>query len=396
MKKLYFILIEILIISYSGFSQLQSLTNIKTWAYQLYGVNIAHIANDTTFKLIVIDYSADRTDSKKFTPHQISQIKASGKKAISYISIGEAEFYRFYWDTIWAKTPPSWLGPMNTDKPGIYMVKFWYPAWQKMIFNYVDEIIKQGFDGICMDYIDSYYYWTKVNPQQPVADTLMIQFIKNIRHHVDSVTGNNNFIMIAQNAEDIINSINVNEAQRNAYFKVVNAVSVEDVFCYGTQDENNSYNPDLYRVSQLQQWQENDKRIFSFDYITQDSIIDKYAAGAHSYDFVPYACIRSLNKLCDGIPLKANETINQNKIILSPNPSNGKIYISANFNCNKFEIQVFTAFGQSLGKWKMPVKKSNDVVNIDLSDFPDGNYYLGVNAGNENLYKKIEIDHHLK
>ena len=36
---------------------------------------------------------------------EISQIKSSGKKVISYMSIGEAEDYRYYWDSTWNKTP---------------------------------------------------------------------------------------------------------------------------------------------------------------------------------------------------------------------------------------------------------------------------------------------------
>ncbi|MFA4853210.1 MAG: hypothetical protein WC599_11880, partial [Bacteroidales bacterium] len=56
-------------------SQTQSLMNVKTWAYQLQNINISQIAADTSFKLIVIDYSSDGTDTNKFTPQQIAQIK---------------------------------------------------------------------------------------------------------------------------------------------------------------------------------------------------------------------------------------------------------------------------------------------------------------------------------
>ena len=59
MKKLYVCLIGIFLISMPVVAQWQSLTNIKTWAYQLQGINISQIASDTSFKLIVIDYSSD-------------------------------------------------------------------------------------------------------------------------------------------------------------------------------------------------------------------------------------------------------------------------------------------------------------------------------------------------
>ena len=102
-----------------------------------------------------------------------------------------------------------------------------------------------------MDIIDAYYYWMVENPQQPSADTLMMHFVKNIRHHIDSVTGNNNFIMIPQNAEEIINSTNVSPSQKKAYFNALNGIGVEDVFCYGEMNENNPFNPDTFRIGQL-------------------------------------------------------------------------------------------------------------------------------------------------
>jgi cysteinyl-tRNA synthetase len=391
MKKYHLIIIGIFLFSIPAFAQRQSLTNIKAWAYQLQGIDIPKIAKDTTFKLIVIDYSSDGTDENKFTSKEISQIKTSGKKVISYMSIGEAEDYRFYWDSAWFKTPPAWLGNANAEWRANHKVKFWYPAWQKIIYNYADTIIKQGFDGIYLDMVNAYYYWMVENHQQPLADTLMIHFVKNIRHHIDSITGNTNFLLIPQNAEEIINSINVSPSQKKAYFNVVNAIGVEDVFCYGEKNENNPYNPDTSRIGQLIQWQSHNKQVFSIDYLTQPSLINKYASGAHSYSFVPYASVRELDQLSKGIPTSIKENSDDDNVMLFPNPSNGKINLYENIPGDKYEIQVFSSFGQPLGKWK--VKKSGDVVHIDLSDFPDGVYYLGINSGKGTVFKKVVINH---
>jgi cysteinyl-tRNA synthetase len=38
--------------------------------------------------------------------------------ALAYMSIGEAEEYRFYWQPEWAYAPPAWLGPENPDWQG--------------------------------------------------------------------------------------------------------------------------------------------------------------------------------------------------------------------------------------------------------------------------------------
>lgn len=45
------------------------------------------------------------------------KIKANGgsRLVISYLSIGEAEDYRYYWQQNWKITPPSWLGDENPN-----------------------------------------------------------------------------------------------------------------------------------------------------------------------------------------------------------------------------------------------------------------------------------------
>jgi len=382
------------LVSYSGFAQLQSLMNAKTWAYQLQNINISQIVADTSFKLIVIDYSSDGTDTNKFTQQEVAQIKSSGKKVVSYISIGEAEDYRYYWQSSWITTPPAWLGAENPDWQGNYKVKFWDPQWQNIIFSYVDTVINQGFDGIYMDIIDAYYYWMVENPQQPYADTLMIQFVRNIRDHITSVTGNTNFIVIPQNAEDIINSTNVSASQKATYFNTVNAIGVEDVFCYGNLDEDNPYNPDTYRINQLQEYLTNGKQVFSIEYLTQANLISQYVNGAHSNNFVPYVCVRTLDQLCPGIPAGLEEIKNEENITLYPNPSTGGVFLSRNNLDKKSVILVFSSLGCLKKKYSMnELNISGNELSIDMSAFSDGIYFLKVFTKTGIECKRVVICH---
>ena len=72
--------------------------------------------------------------------------------------------------------------------------------------------------NVSMDIIDAYYYWSVENPEQPYADSLMCQFVLNIRNYVNSVTGNLNFIVIPQNGEDVWDQENVSSSLKSAYF----------------------------------------------------------------------------------------------------------------------------------------------------------------------------------
>ena len=71
----------------------------------------------------------------------------ASKKIVSYMSIGEAEDYRYYWQAKWGKaaTRPAWLDDLNPEWEGNYKVRFWDPAWKAGIMGnanaYLDRIL---------------------------------------------------------------------------------------------------------------------------------------------------------------------------------------------------------------------------------------------------------------
>ena len=116
------------------------------------------------YDLLIMDYFFN---DEVFTPDEIEQLhqKANGGRRllISYMSIGEAEDYRYYWQTAWSSNPPLWLAGENPDWEGNYKVKYWEPEWQKIIFgnddSYLKKIIDSGFDGVYLDIIDAFEYF---------------------------------------------------------------------------------------------------------------------------------------------------------------------------------------------------------------------------------------------
>ncbi|MHA1676334.1 MAG: endo alpha-1,4 polygalactosaminidase [Candidatus Njordarchaeales archaeon] len=114
----YFILFLVIIIvgtvSFYLFLQTGEESEITSWAYQLQNANPVEIAN-SNFDLVVIDYSWDGTEDLKYTPQEIQLMQESGKILIAYISIGEAEDYRFYWNASWDIDPPDWIGKENPE-----------------------------------------------------------------------------------------------------------------------------------------------------------------------------------------------------------------------------------------------------------------------------------------
>jgi cysteinyl-tRNA synthetase len=119
----------------------------------------------TNFDLLIMD--AFFHDGTAFTAAEIGQLrdKANGGKrlVISYMSIGEAEDYRYYWQPSWNSQEPLWMDAENPDWAGNFKVKYWEKAWQDIIFGgsdaYLDKILAAGFDGVYLDIIDAFEYY---------------------------------------------------------------------------------------------------------------------------------------------------------------------------------------------------------------------------------------------
>lgn len=123
------------------------------------------VLSNTYYDLIVMDYSFDGTGENEFTTSQVSTLKAKpdGKqrKVLAYMSIGEAENYRYYWQSDWQVGDPDFIYEENPDWPGNYKVKYWDKEWQSIIFEYLARIVNAGFDGVYLDIIDAYEFFEK-------------------------------------------------------------------------------------------------------------------------------------------------------------------------------------------------------------------------------------------
>jgi cysteinyl-tRNA synthetase, unknown class len=118
----------------------------------------------TRYDIILIDYFYN---GEEFTRNEISLLKTKNnggsRLVIAYLSIGEAEDYRYYWKDEWKSDPPSWMKEENPDWEGNYKVEYWDPGWQDIIYgssdSYLDKIMDKGFDGVYLDIIDAFEYF---------------------------------------------------------------------------------------------------------------------------------------------------------------------------------------------------------------------------------------------
>lgn len=120
----------------------------------------------TNYDVIIMDLFLNSKE-EKFTREEINRLKSKnngGKRLVlCYMSIGEAEEYRYYWNESWQVNKPSWLKEENKEWSGNYTVKYWDKSWQSIIYgndkSYSKQILDAGFHGVYLDLVDSYYYF---------------------------------------------------------------------------------------------------------------------------------------------------------------------------------------------------------------------------------------------
>ncbi len=119
----------------------------------------------TNYDLIVVDaFFHDNLFLRKQDVQRLQKKPGgSSRLVISYMSIGEAENYRFYWKATWDQHPPPWILQENPDWPGNYLVLYWEKEWQDIIIynddSYLNRILQAGFDGVFLDIVDAYEYF---------------------------------------------------------------------------------------------------------------------------------------------------------------------------------------------------------------------------------------------
>ncbi|NJE55515.1 hypothetical protein E3E28_09870 [Thermococcus sp. 21S9] len=281
-----------------GTSENLSLSSVRSWAYWLQNASPEVIA-ESGFDLVVMDYSRDGSDETAYTRGEIEKIKRAGVIPIAYISIGEAEDYRFYWNESWKENPPAWLGPENPDWEGNYAVRYWDEEWKEIVFRYLDRIIAQGFAGIYLDKVDEYWFWAEQGYNESWTAGQMIEFILEIANYTRSKAGRD-FIIIPQNGEYLL------EYDNGTLLATVSGWASEDVFYDGLEPSPWT----AEKVPLLERVVSAGKPVFVVDYVDDGTrseenlarILD-FIEKARKAGFIPYATFedRELDRL-DVIP----------------------------------------------------------------------------------------------
>lgn len=218
-----------------------------TWLYVLNGYEKSGLVQkivETPSAGLVVD-AFRQTPDEWFSAADVAAFKQNHSVVLAYVSIGEAEDYRHYWKPEWKDQPPAWLGRVNPQWEGNVKVKYWHPAWQAIVLDYARKVAEQGFDGVYLDIVDAYEYWSdEENGDDAFSDpsfsgsrnylerdeaaARMIEFLQAIRSEGRKV--NPDFLVFPQNAQQLVDY--------PGYLEAIDGVGREDTWYVGYDDRN--------------------------------------------------------------------------------------------------------------------------------------------------------------
>jgi cysteinyl-tRNA synthetase, unknown class len=254
-----------------------AISTARSWGYQLQNVDLTTIA--VGVDMLVVDYSRDGSERRVLRPAEIDRLRtrADGSKRIvlAYLSIGEAESYRYYWRRGWKPGQPSWLGPENTEWRGNYAVRYWLPGWRDVIMQphatwldrvleawqpvrkaYLDRIIEAGFDGVYLDRVDAFDHWEHDRPEGQ-AD--MVAFVTTLSRYAK--LRRPGFLVVPQNGEELLRFAE--------YRRAIDAVAKEDlVFGVKGDGKPNTEEEVARGIADLDRLRSEGRPVFVVEYLT--------------------------------------------------------------------------------------------------------------------------------
>ncbi len=265
---------------------LTDLTNFGVWL----SLSDPAVIGASEYDLMIID-----PDEQTAGEMPVLRARPGGgtRKLAAYLSVGEAVNYRWYWQSSWNTTPPSWLGSENPNWPGAFRVQYWNQEWKNIVYangatSSLGRILAAGFDAAFLDVVDTYAYWEGLG--RTTAADEMVQFVTALTAYARSV--NSNFKIIAQNSAPLL--------MRNDYLAAIDAVSSESMWY---SEEVPWTQGDLdWLLPKIANARNAGKRILNIEYTDEQSQINAIYANNAPLNHLTYIAPLSLDTLWHRVP----------------------------------------------------------------------------------------------
>jgi len=270
------------------------LRKVGVWGCQFQNLDPKKIAM-SELDLIVVDPILNSRDIAAEVVQSMKR-RPDGRRRLvmAYLSLGEAENYRDYWQDEWSKKPPSWMGPENPNWPNNFVVRYWDPDWQTLQFGQpnaiLDRIIRAGFDGVFLDRVDAYADWEEENTD---GQDQMIHLVSSLAKYAREKV--QNFLVMAQNAEELLSD--------PRYLRTVNGINKEDLFFGLSGPEIPNTEPEVkWSLVRLRAAQQHGMEIFAIEYLHDEQKISIAKRRFSELGFRPFFGHRMLDRMPGVLP----------------------------------------------------------------------------------------------
>ena len=252
--------------------------NVASWGIQYQGFNASSV---NALDAVNIDVSVvGRFDGtgKEWQYADISRLTKK-KWMFSYLAVGQAQNIETYWQSWWTVGNPSWL-ISTSEYGGTYNVAYWDAAWQAIMFQTIDRIINNGFDGLFLDQSDP--YWNNSFPKGSTPISTFSQRSKDLVCNIANYArGKKASFKIFVNG-----GANQYDSFGSGYADCLDATAGEHLWFLGTgRPDTSGYPP--YTIPVLQRLAGAGKKIFTFDYTSNQGEINSVLSNSRSKGFIP-------------------------------------------------------------------------------------------------------------
>lgn len=229
------------------------------------------------YDLVVVDGGRNLDNTTDYEASDIAYLKSRGSIVLTYLSVGAAERWRWYWPLV----EDSWKIMPVEHWPGEWYIDCREPGWQQLIvYEVVPELLEKGFDGLYLDNLD-------------VAETFkgtaegVIQLVRMIREtHPDT-------ILIGQNGLYVMEGICM-------YLDGVSKEDVSSTYDWRTHRYMRVPVEESNRIlEELDYWRGKGLTIFTLDYAVYRRLgLAKYDfTRSRAHGFNPYAANIGLDRI---------------------------------------------------------------------------------------------------
>lgn len=217
------------IVAGSAEARTGDLGTVASYTIQLQNVgrDLDRLARSEHDLIIVEPMVTDHGKRRVLNAREIARLKqkpdGTRRIVLAYMSVGEAEDYRDYWQASWKTARPDWIVAENCRWKGNYVVRFWDPEWRRILVSgrnsVLDRIVRAGFDGVSLDRVDAF---EELEHLRPDARSDMIALVGDIA--ATARKARPDFLVMAHNPENLVTSA--------SFRKVVDGALKEDLL-YG-------------------------------------------------------------------------------------------------------------------------------------------------------------------